>query len=136
MQLVHGIRNHIKQQAKQQRDRQIVLTCCAIKCTINLTRGWRVIMMIKELKNVSMSEARNELTSMPELLEKQQGAVAITRRGKPVLALMPWDLYESIIETLEVLGDEKMMAALQKGIEELATGKGVSWEKAKRELAA
>ena len=92
--------------------------------------------MIKELKNVSMSEARNELTSMPELLEKQPGAVAITRRGKPVLALMPWELYESIIETLEVLGDEKLMAALQKGIEEIAAGKGVSWEKAKRELAA
>ena len=92
--------------------------------------------MIKELKNVSMSEARNELTSMPELLEKQQGAVAITRRGKPVLALMPWDLYESIIETLEILGDEKMMAALQKSSEEIAAGKGISWEKAKRGLAA
>jgi antitoxin YefM len=92
--------------------------------------------MIKELKNVSMSEARNELTSMPELLEKQQGAVAITRRGKPVLALMPWDLYESIIETLEILGDEKMMTALQKGIEEIAAGKGISWDKAKRALAA
>ena len=92
--------------------------------------------MIKELKNVSMSEARNELTSMPELLEKQQGAVAITRRGKPVLALMPWDLYESIIETLEILGDEKMMTALQKSIEEIAAGKGISWDKAKRELAA
>lgn len=92
--------------------------------------------MIKELKNISMSEARNELTSMPELLEKQHGAVAITRRGKPVLALMPWDLYESIIETLEVLGDKKLMAALQKGIKEIAAGKGVSWEKAKRELAA
>ena len=92
--------------------------------------------MIKELKNVSMSEARNELTSMPELLEKQQGAVAITRRGKPVLARMPRDLYESIIETLELLGNEKMMAALRKGIAEIAAGKGVSWEKAKRELAA
>ncbi len=92
--------------------------------------------MIKELKTVSMSEARNELTSMPELLEKQHGAVAITRRGKPVLALMPWDLYEAIIETLEILGDKKMMAALQKGVKEIASGKGVSWEKAKRELAA
>lgn len=92
--------------------------------------------MIRELKNVSMSEARNELTSMPELLEKKHGTVAITRRGKPVLALMPWDLYEAIIETLEVLGDEKMMAALQKGIKEIAAGRGISWEKAKQELAA
>lgn len=91
--------------------------------------------MLKEIKNLSMSEARGELTAMPELLEKKHGAVAITRRGKPVLAVMPWDLYESIMETLEILGDEAMTVALQKGIRELAAGKGVSWEKAKRELA-
>lgn len=92
--------------------------------------------MRKELINMSMSEARSELTAMPELLEKEHSAAAITRRGKPVLALMPWDLYESIMETLEILGDETMTAALHKGIEELAAGKGVSWEKAKRILAA
>jgi antitoxin YefM len=91
--------------------------------------------MQKEIKNLSMSEARGELTAMPELLEKKYGAVAITRRGKPVLAVMPWDLYESIMETLEILGDDAMTAALKKGIEELTAGKGVSWEKAKRELA-
>lgn len=92
--------------------------------------------MQKEMKNLSMSEARNELTAMPELLEKQHSAVAITRRGKPVLAVMPWDMYESIMETLEILCDEAMTAALHKGIEEITAGKGVSWEKAKRELAA
>lgn len=92
--------------------------------------------MLKEMKKYSMSEARNELTVMPEKLEKQRCAAAITRRGKPVLAVMPWDLYESIMETLELLGDKDMTAALQRGIEEIATGKGVAWEKAKRELAA
>lgn len=92
--------------------------------------------MLKEIQNYSMSEARNELTALPEKLEKKHSAAAITRRGKPVLAVMPWDLYESIIETLEILGDEKMSIALHKGIEEIAAGKGVPWEKAKRELAA
>jgi len=88
------------------------------------------------MKNYSISEARNELTAMPQKLEKQHSAVAITRRGKPVLAVMPWYLYGSIRETLEILGDEEMNAALHKGIVEFAAGKGVSWEKAKRELAA
>jgi prevent-host-death family protein len=92
--------------------------------------------MLKEIKNYSMSEARNELTAMPEKLEKRHSAVAITRRGKPVLAVMPWDLYESIMDTLEILGDEEMTASLHKGIEEIAAGKGMAWEKAKRELAA
>lgn len=78
--------------------------------------------MMKELKNISMSEARNELTSMPERMEKQHRAIAITRQGKPVLALMPRDLYESIMETREIRGDEKMMSALQKGIKEIVAG--------------
>lgn len=92
--------------------------------------------MLKDLKNYSMSEARNALTAMPEKLEKQHNAVAITRRGKPVLAVMPWELYESIMETLEILGDEEMTAALHNGILEIADGKGAAWEKAKRALVS
>jgi hypothetical protein len=47
---------------------------------------------------------------------------------------MPWDLYESIAETLEIMGDDELMTALRQGIKEIQAGKGVSWEKAKREL--
>jgi prevent-host-death family protein len=92
--------------------------------------------MSKEIRNLSMSDARGELTSLPELLGEEHEAVAITRRGKPVLAIMPWELYESIIETLEILGDEKARTALRQGIDEIAAGKGVPWEKAKRSLSA
>jgi len=95
----------------------------------------RMMNMLKEIKNLSMSEARGELTSLPERLSDEREAVAITRRGKPVLALMPWELYESIIETLEILGDEKTRSALKRGIEEIASGKGIPWTKAKRSLA-
>ena len=43
-------------------------------------------------KDIPITEARHELTSLPERLADQDGAVAITRRGKPVLAIMPWEL--------------------------------------------
>jgi antitoxin YefM len=81
-------------------------------------------------------EARKKLTSLPERFQREPepGVVAVTRRGKPVLAVMPWDLYESIVETVEILGDEKMMVALRQGIQEAAAGKGIPWEKAKRKL--
>jgi len=78
-------------------------------------------------------EARNALTSLPEQLG-QDGAVTVTRRGKPVLAVMSWDLYESIVETLEILGDEELMAALRRGVQEVAEGKTSPWEEAKRDL--
>jgi len=84
-------------------------------------------------RTMPIIQARNALTSLPEQLG-QDGAVAITRRGKPVMAVMSWDLYESIIETLEILGDEDMMAALRRGLREVAQGKTIPWEQAKRDL--
>ncbi len=85
-------------------------------------------------KAIPVTQARQRLTSLPERLAKDQEAVAITRRGKPVLAVMPWELYESIVETLEILGDEELMEALRQGIKEIEAGKGVPWDRAKREL--
>ena len=86
------------------------------------------------MKNLSITEARNELTSLPERLAEEPGAVAITRRGEPVLALMPWELYESIIETLEVLGDPDLMKALNRGIKDIEERQVISWDQAKKEL--
>ena len=81
-------------------------------------------------------EARNKLTKLPQHFRREPdpGVVAITRHGKPVLAVMPWDLYESIVETMEILGDEKMMAAFRQGVREMLAGKLIPWEKAKRKL--
>ena len=85
-------------------------------------------------KELPITEARHALTALPERLAQDPDTVAITRRGKPVLAVMPWDLYESIVETLEIMGDDTLMAALRQGIKEIEAGKGVSWKQAKRDL--
>ena len=87
-------------------------------------------------ESMPIIEARNKLTSLPEKFagEPEPGAVAVTRRGEPVLAILPWELYESIVETLDVLGDEALMATLRQGIREIAAGKGIPWEQAKRKL--
>jgi len=87
-------------------------------------------------RSMPIIEVRNRLTALPEELERQPatGAVAVTRRGRPVLAVMSWDLYESLVETLEILGDEEMTGALRKSIREAAKGKTIPWERAKRRL--
>lgn len=86
------------------------------------------------IKDIPITEARHELTLLPERLAKEVGAVTVTRRGKPVLAIMPWEFYEALMETLDVMGDKALMAALQKGIREAREGKGIRWEQAKRDL--
>lgn len=88
------------------------------------------------MRTLPMMEARRKLTSLPEELEGrfEDNAIAVTRRGKPVLAIMTWDLFEAIYETLEVMGDEGLMASLRQGIKEMREGKTVPWETAKKGL--
>ena len=86
------------------------------------------------LKEMAMTEARHGLTALPRRLAHQPGAVAVTRRGRPVLAVLTWEFYESLVETLEIMSDEKLVSSLRRGIKELRKGKGVPWEQAKKEL--
>ncbi len=84
--------------------------------------------------NIPITKARVILTALPEYLAEENRAVALTRRGKRVLALMPWDLYEAIQETLEVMADEELMVALRQSLNEVAEGKVTPWEAVKTEL--
>ena len=85
-------------------------------------------------KTYSISEIREEITRLPEQFEQEPGAVTVTRHGKPVLAILPWELYEAIMETLEIMGDAELMAAFRQGVQEMAEGKGRPWEDVKKEL--
>ena len=84
----------------------------------------------------AMAEARKRLPKLADTLEKypEIGAVKITRRGKPVLAVLSWDLYESVVETMEIMSDPEMMAAFRQGVKEMKEGKTIPWEQVKREL--
>jgi antitoxin YefM len=79
-------------------------------------------------------KARDKLTSFPEELKREPGAITVTRHGKPVLAILPWNLYESIVETLEILSDPDLMAQLRQGIKEADEGRTIPWERVKEEL--
>ena len=90
--------------------------------------------LMTALTQLPIIKARDRLTSLPEELAEEPGAIAVTRRGEPVLAILPWDLYESIIETLEILGDEELIAVLRQSIKEASEDKAVPWDRARQEL--
>jgi PHD/YefM family antitoxin component YafN of YafNO toxin-antitoxin module len=60
--------------------------------------------------------------------------VTITRRGRPVLAVIPWEFYESIVETLDMLSDPESVLALRESIEDLQRGRLASHAEAKKRL--
>ncbi len=60
------------------------------------------------IHSIPISNLSHRIASLPEelLQEPDLGVVAVTREGQPVLAIMPWELYSVIIETL---GEEEKM---------------------------
>ena len=86
------------------------------------------------MTEMSISEARKALTTMTDEMSARSPAVAITRRGKPVLAVMNWDLYEAIVETLEVMADDEMMESLRASLREVAKGLTVPADKVAKDL--
>lgn len=81
-------------------------------------------------------EARKQLTSLPETLmhDGEIDVLEVTRRGKPVLAVMPWELYEAVTETLEVMEDRELMTQLRQSISEIGEDGLITWEETKKEL--
>ena len=89
------------------------------------------------MTELTISEARRALLDLPEKLARTpERAVTITRRGQPVLAILPWEFYESIIETLDSLGDPEMVKALRESLEDLERGRVVTNAEAKKRLGA
>lgn len=87
------------------------------------------------MTELTISEARKALLDLPEKLARMPDrAVTITRRGRPVLAILPWEFYESIVETLEILGDPEMVPALRESLKDLKRGRVVSHAEAKTRL--
>jgi len=87
------------------------------------------------MTQLTISEARRVLLDLPEKLERgSERAIRITRRGRPVLAVMPWEFYESIVETLDVLSDPDMVSTLRDSLEDLKRGRLVSNKEARTRL--
>ena len=87
------------------------------------------------MTELTISEARKALLDLPEKLARTpERAVTITRRGQPVLAILPWEFYESVVETLEILGDPEMVTALRESLDDLKRGRVVGNTEAKKRL--
>jgi prevent-host-death family protein len=85
-------------------------------------------------KVVPFTDARAHLTELLDEIEAVHEHVVITRNGRPAAVVMSQDEYESLVETLEVLSDPDLMAALAESDEDVAAGRVYPWEEVKREL--
>ena len=72
---------------------------------------------------VSVSEAKNKLLDLIRRMKHKQEIVAITRDGVPSAVLLSMDQFEGLMETIEILSDQKGNARASSVVE---TGRPVS----------
>ncbi len=86
------------------------------------------------LKTLKISAAREKLTAIHRNMRANE-TIAVTNRGKKVLALMRWEKYDAIRETLSILEDEELMKKLRRSIKESDEGKVIPLERLESEIA-
>ena len=74
------------------------------------------------MEKITITEARNKFMKLPDRAAKHE-VLAVTRKNKEVMAVMSWELYEGLLETLEILSDSVLMKKLKKGIEDVKAGR-------------
>jgi hypothetical protein len=58
---------------------------------------------------MTLVEAQERLEQLPEELERtgNKDVVTIIREGEPVLAVLPWDLYNMLTNVLTAMGKQR-----------------------------
>ena len=82
---------------------------------------------------VPVTQAKTRLLDLVRKLKGSGDAIAITKNGVPEAVLISMEKFEGILETLEILSDEKTMKALRRSMRDAEKGNWisedeVSWE--------
>ncbi len=87
-------------------------------------------------RTVPVREFRSRLADLLDEVADRREHVTITRHGRPSAVLVPVQEYEALEETAEVLSDDDTLAAIRRGLEDLAAGDVLTLEQVRQEMAA
>jgi len=92
-------------------------------------------------RTYSIAETQEKFIHLPEQFEQEPGAVIVTQHDKPVMAILPFNTYKELLETidslqetLEILQDEELMASFREGVKALQNGETIALEDVLKEL--
>lgn len=84
---------------------------------------------------IPIEEIRDHLADLPEQFDREPDLIVqVTREGEPVMAVLSWQMYESLMETLAIMGDPALTAAIRASESDIAHGRTKDWEIVKAEL--
>lgn len=74
---------------------------------------------------VSVTQAKSQLLDLVRRLGTQQDFIGITRDGVPTAVLLSMEHFEGLMETLDILSDQKTIDSLRKSLKQVQAGR---WE--------
>jgi antitoxin YefM len=79
---------------------------------------------------IPVTKAKSQLLDIIRKIESSDDTVAITKNGVPEAVLLSMNKFEGLVETLEILSDEKAMKSVRKSIKEAREGKWLDFDEA------
>ncbi len=90
--------------------------------------------VVKMIITIPLTELRPNLPKVMDRISKYFDRCIVTRRGKPEAVILAEEDYESLLDTLDILSDQKLIKDIKKAEQDLRTGKGIPWDKVKNKL--
>ena len=75
---------------------------------------------------VPITEAKNRLLDLVRDFQAKDDVIAITKNGVPAAVLLSVERFDGLLETLDILSDEKAMASLRRSLRDARAGRWVS----------
>ena len=70
-----------------------------------------------------VTKVKRELLEILKAMEDDYATITVTRNGQPVGIMMPPDRYQALLETIEILGDNKILQALKASDKDFKSGR-------------
>ena len=77
---------------------------------------------------IPVTKAKSAFLDIIRKIEGSDDAIAITKNGVPEAVLLSMSKFEGLMQTMEILSDEKVMKSIQKSIREARDRKWLDYE--------
>jgi prevent-host-death family protein len=88
------------------------------------------------MTTLPLAEVRANLSKLVDEAQRTHERVEVTKNGRRAAVLMSADDYDSLMETLDILGDAETMAAIRESDADIAAGRLYSSAEVEAELRA
>ena len=84
--------------------------------------------MIEISTYIPISKAKSDLLEIIRRLENVEDAAAVTKNGVPAAVILSMEKYEGLLETLDILSDEKTIKSLRTSMRQARKGKWLKYD--------